>query len=77
MMRYNSLVIEPNRGSLVPNSWDLSGELVMGLMHEHLPIHGVQFHPESVGSPRGRELLDGFLTKRSLASSDQFIRQVE
>ena len=77
MMRYNSLVIEPNGGSLVPNSWDLSGELVMGLMHEHLPIHGVQFHPESVGSPRGRELLDGFLTKRSFASSDQFIQQVE
>ena len=77
MMRYNSLVLEPKKGSLVPNSWDATGELVMGLRHCHLPIDGVQFHPESVGSPRGRELLDKFLRKSPLAFSDQLSRQAE
>jgi anthranilate/para-aminobenzoate synthase component II len=34
---------------------------IMALEHKTLPIHGVQFHPESVGSKDGLKLLDNFL----------------
>jgi anthranilate synthase/aminodeoxychorismate synthase-like glutamine amidotransferase len=61
MMRYNSLVLEESNDYLIPNSWDETGSLLMGLRHGSLPIHGIQFHPESVGSPRGMEILSAFL----------------
>jgi len=62
MMRYNSLVLSPKEtGDLIPNSWDATGSLLMGLRHRKLPVHGIQFHPESVGSPLGREILRSFL----------------
>ena len=35
--------------------------LIMGLMHRELPIHGVQFHPESIASEHGHELLANFV----------------
>lgn len=35
--------------------------LVMGVRHTHYPIHGIQFHPESIGTPLGKQLLDNFL----------------
>jgi anthranilate synthase component 2 len=60
--RYHSLVID--RGSmprtLVANA-ETSDGLVMGLMHAELPIHGVQFHPESIASEHGHLLLKNFL----------------
>ena len=62
MMRYNSLVLSPKEGGdLIPNSWDSTGSLLMGFRHSKLPVHGIQFHPESVGSPLGREILKSFL----------------
>ena len=61
MMRYNSLVLQQSNDSLIPNSWDETSSLLMGLRHGSLPIHGIQFHPESVGSPRGMEILSAFL----------------
>jgi anthranilate synthase/aminodeoxychorismate synthase-like glutamine amidotransferase len=61
MMRYNSLVLEETNRQLRVNSWDESGSLIMGISHPTLPIEGVQFHPESVGSPDGLELLKQFL----------------
>jgi anthranilate synthase component 2 len=35
--------------------------LVMGIMHNSLPVHGVQFHPESIASEHGRLMLKNFL----------------
>ncbi len=35
--------------------------LIMGLSHRSLPIHGVQFHPESIASERGHDILRNFL----------------
>ena len=35
---------------------------IQGLRHESLPVHGVQFHPESIASAHGHALLEGFLT---------------
>lgn len=61
--RYHSLIVE--RSSL-PASLIVTAEsedgLIMGLQHETLPIHGVQFHPESIASEHGHALLSNFLT---------------
>ena len=60
--RYHSLVVE--RESL-PDSLEITAELedgtIMGLQHKELPIHGVQFHPESIASEHGHALLQNFL----------------
>jgi len=60
--RYHSLVVE--RESL-PDSLEITAELddgtIMGLAHKDLPIHGVQFHPESIASEHGHALLRNFL----------------
>ena len=60
--RYHSLVVE--RGSL-PGCFTVTAEtengLIMGLAHRELPIHGVQFHPESIASEHGHRLLGNFL----------------
>ena len=60
--RYHSLVVE--RGSL-PDCFTVTAEtengLIMGLAHRELPIHGVQFHPESIASEHGHRLLGNFL----------------
>jgi anthranilate synthase component 2 len=60
--RYHSLVVE--RDSMT-RDLDLTAEtedgLVMGLAHKRLPVHGVQFHPESIASDHGHLLLKNFL----------------
>ncbi len=60
--RYHSLVVE--RASM-PADLTVTAEtgdhLVMGLMHKSLPVHGVQFHPESIASEHGHLMLKNFL----------------
>jgi anthranilate synthase component 2 len=59
--RYHSLVVE--RASM-PRDLLVSAEtddLVMGLQHKTLPVHGVQFHPESIASEHGHLMLKNFL----------------
>ncbi|MGE4324522.1 MAG: aminodeoxychorismate/anthranilate synthase component II [Pseudodonghicola sp.] len=60
--RYHSLVVE--RASL-PDCLEITAWLedgtIMGLQHRELPIHGVQFHPESIASEHGHALLKNFL----------------
>ncbi|MGH6790174.1 MAG: anthranilate synthase component II [Pseudolabrys sp.] len=60
--RYHSLVVE--RDSM-PKDLELTAEtddrLVMGLSHKTLPVHGVQFHPESIVSEHGHLILKNFL----------------
>ena len=60
--RYHSLTVD--RASL-PNSLTITAELadgtIMGLQHATLPIHGVQFHPESIASEHGHQMLQNFL----------------
>ena len=69
--RYHSLVVE--RASLPPGlaiTAETNG-LVMGLAHRERPLHGVQFHPESIASVGGHDLLRNFLrlaTRQSLAA---------
>ncbi|WP_424974465.1 anthranilate synthase component II [Dinoroseobacter sp. S124A] len=60
--RYHSLVVD--RDSLPPElevtAW-LEDGTIMGLQHRSLPIHGVQFHPESIASEHGHKMLQNFL----------------
>jgi anthranilate synthase/aminodeoxychorismate synthase-like glutamine amidotransferase len=59
--RYHSLIVE--RSSLPP-VFEISAEadgLIMGLRHRFVPVEGVQFHPESILTPAGNDLLANFL----------------
>ena len=60
--RYHSLVIEPNSvpECLVVTSRTEDGT-IMGVRHRELPVEGVQFHPESILTRGGRDLLKNFL----------------
>ena len=60
--RYHSLVIERETlpDCLEITAWTDDGE-IMGVRHKNLPIEGVQFHPESILTEYGHELLDNFL----------------
>jgi anthranilate synthase component II len=60
--RYHSLVVE--RESLPPEltaTANTGDGLIMGLAHKRFPVHGVQFHPESIASEHGHLLLRNFL----------------
>jgi anthranilate synthase/aminodeoxychorismate synthase-like glutamine amidotransferase len=60
--RYHSLIV---RRESLPDSLEITAETddgeIMGLQHRQLPIHGVQFHPESILTTEGRKLLANFL----------------
>ncbi|MEL6243411.1 MAG: aminodeoxychorismate/anthranilate synthase component II [Pseudomonadota bacterium] len=60
--RYHSLVVERESlpDALAVNAW-LGDGTIMGLRHHDLPIHGVQFHPESIRTEHGHALLKNFL----------------
>jgi anthranilate synthase component II len=60
--RYHSLVVEPATlpEALVPTAWTEDGA-IMGLRHRTLPLFGVQFHPESIASEHGHDILANFL----------------
>jgi anthranilate synthase/aminodeoxychorismate synthase-like glutamine amidotransferase len=58
--RYHSLVVDPD----LPSVFDLTAEssgTVMGIRHRELPAEGVQFHPESVLTAAGKQILRNFL----------------
>lgn len=64
--RYHSLIVSPES---LPDCFTLTAwterdgrvDEIMGIAHKHLPLHGVQFHPESILSEQGHQLLDNFL----------------
>jgi anthranilate synthase component 2 len=60
--RYHSLVVDKKS---VPDELSVTAEtgdgLVMGLSHKTYPVHGVQFHPESIASEHGQSILKNFL----------------
>jgi anthranilate synthase component 2 len=67
--RYHSLIVD--RAGW-PNSLTITAEtedgIVMGLQHRERPLHGVQFHPESIASVGGHQLLGNFLRLATAAS---------
>jgi anthranilate synthase component 2 len=66
--RYHSLIVE--RSSLPPElsvTAETADGLIMGLAHKRYPVHGVQFHPESIASEHGHQLLANFLKLAGMA----------
>ncbi len=65
--RYHSLIVrrESLPDCLQISAWTDEGE-IMGLRHTQLPVHGVQFHPESILTTHGKDLLANFLKLRPL-----------
>ncbi|HYL28496.1 MAG TPA: aminodeoxychorismate/anthranilate synthase component II [Gemmatimonadales bacterium] len=66
VMRYHSLVVSPQGfpAELEVTAWSADrppGSEIMALRHRSLPVFGVQFHPESIGTSEGRKLLANFL----------------
>jgi len=60
--RYHSLTIEPSSiGSDLEVTAHADDGVIMGVMHKRHPVHGVQFHPESIASENGHALLQNFL----------------
>lgn len=60
--RYHSLTVDPAN---LPDCLDVtaktSDDIIMGLQHKEKPIHGVQFHPESIATNHGHDMLKNFL----------------
>ncbi len=60
--RYHSLTVDRDT---LPDCFDITAEtddgLIMGLHHKEVALHGVQFHPESIASEHGHDLLKGFI----------------
>lgn len=60
--RYHSLTVDP---ATVPDCLEVTARtedgIIMGLQHKELPLHGVQFHPESIASEYGHQILRNFL----------------
>ena len=61
-MRYHSLVSDPKT---FPTCLHITAQtddgIIMALQHSQFPIYGVQFHPESIGSPEGKQMIQNFL----------------
>tara|TARA_B100000902_G_C27321991_1_gene925355 strand:- start:1294 stop:3603 length:2310 start_codon:yes stop_codon:yes gene_type:complete len=77
MMRYHSLSIQepkPNITSILrSNAWLDPAGIVMGVEAIDRPVHGIQFHPESCGSPEGRLILQTFLSLKQEDFEDQYL----
>jgi len=63
-VRYHSLIVERESvpDCLEVSAWSDDRDEIMGLRHKSAPIEGVQFHPESIATEHGRELLANFLS---------------
>jgi anthranilate synthase component II len=62
-MRYHSLVVQDGTlpSCLKVTARDERSNLIMAMEHQSLPIYGVQFHPESIGTPEGKSILRNFI----------------
>jgi anthranilate synthase component II len=65
VMRYHSLVVDKDTLSsdLECVAQSMDDQEVMAIKHRYYPVFGLQFHPESIGTPSGKQLLKNFLTQ--------------
>jgi anthranilate synthase/aminodeoxychorismate synthase-like glutamine amidotransferase len=75
--RYHSLVVEEDS---IPEEFEITARaddgVVMGLRHRELPVEGVQFHPESILTPSGNDLLANFLRSCGVVPSGAAMERV-
>jgi anthranilate synthase component II len=73
--RYHSLIVEDIPAKLIVNATsyanETAGGLVMGFRHATLPIHGVQFHPESIATEHGHAMLANFMRIAGMAVTER------
>jgi para-aminobenzoate synthetase component II len=76
--RYHSLTVLPDTvtAELTPTAHTRSG-VIMGLQHAELPIHGVQFHPESILTQGGHRMLANWLAICGSAPDEALVRRLE
>jgi anthranilate synthase component 2 len=72
--RYHSLIVENVPSDLIVNATSDDGH-VMGFRHATLPIHGVQFHPESIATEHGHAMLANFMRIAGMAVTDKAQRE--
>lgn len=72
--RYHSLIVEDIPESLIVNATADDGS-VMGFRHKELPIHSVQFHPESIATEHGHEMLANFMRLAGLPVRKLLVRE--
>jgi anthranilate synthase/aminodeoxychorismate synthase-like glutamine amidotransferase len=76
--RYHSLTILPET---LPDALEVTartdGGVIMGVQHTELPIHGVQFHPESILTEGGHRMLANWLTLCGEAPAEALVSQLE
>ena len=70
VMRYHSLIVQAEGlpPELVVTAWAADRPEIMALRHRELPVWGVQFHPESVGTEHGKRILANFLSLAGMAA---------
>lgn len=63
VMRYHSLTIEKDslHQELESTAYAMDDQEVMAIRHRKYPVYGLQFHPESIGTPSGKQILKNFL----------------
>ncbi|MEH7437025.1 aminodeoxychorismate/anthranilate synthase component II [Neobacillus drentensis] len=73
VMRYHSLIVEevslPKQLECIAHSND--DQVVMAIKHKQYPVYGLQFHPESIGTPTGKQILNNFLLEVERMSGNE------
>ncbi|MEH7301829.1 anthranilate synthase component II [Neobacillus drentensis] len=73
VMRYHSLIVEevslPEQLECIAHSND--DQVVMAIKHKQYPVYGLQFHPESIGTPSGKQILNNFLLEVERMSGNE------
>jgi anthranilate synthase component II len=78
--RYHSLIVEraslPDSLAITAETAPSEGGVIMGVQHKTHPVHGVQFHPESIASEQGHALLANFLEVAGLSPRRRNVRSL-
>ena len=71
IMRYHSIVVEELPPAFDSTAITTDDQEIMAIQHQELPIFGLQFHPESIGSPDGLKMVENFVSLVQQESEDR------
>lgn len=75
--RYHSLTLDPDQ---IPDCLEVTARsedgVIMGIQHKELPIYGVQFHPESIASEHGHDILANFMKLAGIPTKDLKVKEM-